>query len=464
MQPTDFTVEAPPNMSIGLLRKFIGPNHPRAKPIERQPMIDTTPVSGTRDFMPEDLQFRTWLFSTWRQVAARFAFKEYDCPILEKQELYKRKGGDDIVNEMYSFVDADSVAVALRPEMTPSLARLILSKTSADHTSLLLPLRWFSIPQCWRFENVQRGRLREHYQWNMDIIGSPSVMAEAELMSAIVSFFKEVGLTASDVGLRVSSRNILNQVLHPIDSDQFAQVCNIIDKWHKLDKDTIRIMLSDKGLSATTVGIIEELASTKTMAQLADVVGTETVAYREMSSLFRAIDDYGISEWISLDVSIVRGLSYYTGIVFEGVYLKGGLRSICGGGRYDKLLSSYGYSKDIPSVGFGLGDCVIREILSLENKLPSIGSCVDDFIVPFDTSMQAHAIRVAKILRAKGRRVDLQINPEKKIGWSFGYGDKNGAQRIILVAPDEWFRGCVRVKDLRFTDGPKEKDVLLADL
>jgi histidyl-tRNA synthetase len=451
-------------MSIGLLQKFIGPNHPRAKPIQRPSMIATNPVSGTRDFFPEDLQFRTWLFSIWRQVASRFAFKEYDCPILEKQELYKRKGGDDIVNEMYAFIDADNVSVALRPEMTPSLARLILSKTNADHTSLLLPIRWFSIPQCWRFENVQRGRLREHYQWNMDIIGSQSVLAEAELMSAIVSFFKEVGLTVSDVGLRVSSRNILNQVLHPIDSDQFAQVCNIIDKWHKLGKDTVKTMLFDNGLTATTIDTIERLANTKTMAELADVLGPETLAYQEMSSLFRVLDDYGISEWISLDVSIVRGLSYYTGIVFEGVYLKGGLRSICGGGRYDKLLSSYGYGKDIPFVGFGLGDCVIQEILSLENKLPSFESCVDDFVVPFNTSMQAPAIRVANILRTKGRRVDLQINPEKKIGWSFGYGDKNGSRRIILVAPDEWSRGCVRVKELRFIDGAKEKDVLLADL
>lgn len=452
-------------MSFGLMQQFLGPDHPRAKPVKPKGMIPTNPISGTRDFAPDDLRFRSWLFAKWRQVAERFAFKEYDCPILESQELYKRKGGDDIVKEMYAFKDADDVPVAVRPEMTPSLVRLVMSKTNADHTSLLLPLRWFAIPQCWRFENVQRGRLREHYQWNMDIVGSSSVMVEAELMSSIVEFFREVGLSSVDVGLRVSSRNILNHVLQPIDADSFAQICNVIDKWHKLEKDTIKRMLSEKGLTSKVIDIIERLAGVTTMSQLGDVIGTDNDAYREMDSLFQVLSDYQLLDWVSLDVSIVRGLSYYTGIVFEGVYLKGGLRSICGGGRYDKLFASYGYNKSMPAAGFGLGDCVIREILSLESKLPVFQYNIDDFVVPFNKSMQSFAIQVATMLRAKGRRVDLQLNPEKKLGWSFGYGDKNGSQRIVLVAPDEWSRGCVRVKYLRVgDDGVKEKDVLVTDL
>ena len=199
---------------------------------KKQAKLDTNPPKGTRDFYPEDMRLRTWLFDQWRSVAATYGFAEYDAPVLESEVLYTRKAGEEVTQQLYNFVDKGNRAVALRPEMTPSLARMVMAKKGG----LTLPLKWFSIPQCWRYERMTRGRRREHFQWNMDIWGVGGAEVEAELLAAMVTFFESVGLKAEDVGIKVNSRLVIGEVLTElgIPEDKFAATCVLVDKLEKV--------------------------------------------------------------------------------------------------------------------------------------------------------------------------------------------------------------------------------------
>ena len=199
---------------------------------KKKAKLDTNPPKGTRDFYPEDMRQRTWLFQQWKDVAKTYGFSEYDAPVLESESLYTRKAGEEVTEQLYNFVDKGDRAVALRPEMTPSLARMVMAKKGG----LNLPLKWFSIPQCWRYERMTRGRRREHFQWNMDVWGVSGVEAEAELLSAMVDFFQRVGLSAADVGIKVNSRLVISEVLTElgIPEDKFASTCVLVDKLDKV--------------------------------------------------------------------------------------------------------------------------------------------------------------------------------------------------------------------------------------
>jgi len=390
------------------------------------------------------MRLRTWLFSHFRETARLFAFEEYDAPVLESLELFTRKAGEEIVGQIYHFEDKGGRAVALRPEMTPSLARLILQKGR----SLPLPSRWFSIPQCWRYERMTRGRKREHYQWNMDIFGLEGPSAEAELLAAVTTFLGRLGLSAADVGIKVSSRKVLQGVLESlgITEDRFVPVCVLVDKLDKLPRDVIEGDLAELGLDSSVIDRIVETMSLKSLDDLAEVLGAEHEAVRELRELFSLAQDYGYDQWLQFDASIVRGLAYYTGIVFEAFDREATLRAICGGGRYDRLLSTFG-GKDIPACGFGFGDVVILELLKDKGLLPDTSRSIDDLVFAFDSDQRAAAASVAQQLRAAGRSVELVIE-ERKMKWAFKRADRVGAARVVLVAPEEWQRGEVRVKDL----------------
>jgi len=432
--------------------------------------FDFAPPSGTRDFFPEDMQMQMWLFSQFREVAASFGFVEYDAPVLEHEELYKRKAGEEITEQMYNFKDKGGAAVTLRPEMTPSLARMVLQLMRAETGAIaaVLPLKWFSIPQCWRFETTQRGRKREHYQWNMDIVGVEGVVAEVELLSAVVAFFEQVGITSADVGLKVNSRKVLGAVLEQagVSEDKFAETCVIIDKLDKIGSDGVLKELADKVQlpEETSRSIVEALGakSLDEFARIAGVSDSEEVA--ELRRLFELAEDYGFGDWLQFDASVVRGLAYYTGIVFEGFDRAGVLRAICGGGRYDKLLTLYGSKKDVPCVGFGFGDCVIMELLEEKKVLPKLQLDVDFVVAPYNADMMGKAMNVARRLRKAGKRVDLYPEAARRVKKAFRYADKVGAQKIAFVAPDEWENGLVRIKDLRSTSEAKQQDVPLEDL
>ena len=401
-------------------------------------------VRGTRDFYPEEMRLRNWLFDNFDEAALLHGFQEYDAPVLESEELYTRKQGEEITQQLYNFKDKGDRKVALRPEMTPSLARMVMSRAGV----LPMPIKWYSIPQCWRYERTQRGRGREHYQWNVDIWGTDEISADAELISVLVTFFRSVGLTEEDLVIKMSSRKVLEEVLGSLGlkGDIFAKTCIIVDKMDKLPADTISQQLSELGLDESSILTIQSTLAIKDMESLGKNLGEESVAVKELTSLFSALEAYGISGWIEFDASIVRGLAYYTGPVFEAHDRAGELRAICGGGRYDKLLSTLG-GKDLPATGFGFGDMVIMELLAEKGLVPELIADIDDVVISLSPELRNAAMSVASSLRNTGRSVDLVLE-EKRLKWAFKHAERTGAERLVMVMPDEWEEGKVKIKNL----------------
>ena len=417
----------------------------------------TQGVRGTRDFYPEDMRVRNWLFERFHSAARAHGFEEYDAPVLETEELYTRKAGEEITQQLYNFEDKGGRKVALRPEMTPSLARMVMERAGA----LALPIKWYSIPQCWRYERTQRGRGREHYQWNVDIWGMDGVEADAELLSVLVQFFQSVGLGSADLVIRVSSRKVLEEVLGSlgISGDIFAQTCIIVDKMDKLPADKIEAQLSDLGLQSSSISTIQSVLSINDLSSLASALGGDSAAVGELNTLFALTDAYGISDWIEFDASVVRGLAYYTGPVFEAHDRAGELRAICGGGRYDKLIGTLG-GKDLPATGFGFGDMVVMELLAEKGLVPDLTNGVSDVVFGMGAELRGAAMQVASALRANGRSVDLVLE-DKRMKWVFKHAERCGASRLVMVMPDEWSAGKVRIKDL---DTGEESTVAAKDL
>ena len=402
-------------------------------------------VRGTRDFYPEDMRLRNWLFQKFHASSLSHGFEEYDSPIIEHEELYTRKQGEEITQQLYNFEDKGGRKISLRPEMTPSLARMVMARSGA----LPLPIKWYSIPQCWRYERTQRGRGREHYQWNVDIWGMEGIEADAELLSVMVHMFKSVGLTHDDVVVRISSRKVLEEVLGSlgIEGDSFTKTCVIVDKMDKLPEETVSAQLSDLGISDSSITTIQSVLSVTDLPELRDMLSPDSMAVSELERLFQLLESYGISDWTKFDASVVRGLAYYTGPVFEAQDRGGELRAICGGGRYDKLIGTLG-GRDLPATGFGFGDMVIMELLSDKGLLPDISSRVSDVVFSMDESLRGAAMEVSSKLRGAGRTVDLVLEP-KKMKWVFKHAERTGADRLVMVMPAEWESGKVRIKDLQ---------------
>lgn len=407
--------------------------------------LDTNPPKGTRDFYPADMRLRNWLFDQWRQTARSFGFVEYDAPVLESESLYTRKAGEEVTQQLYNFVDKGGRNVALRPEMTPSLARMVM----AQKGGLNLPLKWFSIPQCWRYERMTRGRRREHFQWNMDVWGVAGVAAEAELIAAMVHFFRSVGLTSDDVGIKVNSRLVIGEVLSElgIPSDKFAATCVLVDKLEKVAVEAIQGDLEQLGLDRSVVEKLLEVLTNKSIESLKAVLGDDSAAVQELTQFMSLCDAYGIQDWIAFDASVVRGLAYYTGIVFEAFDRKGELRAIAGGGRYDKLLETFG-GEPTPAAGFGFGDAVIVELLKERQVLPSFDSTgIDSVVFAMTSELYNVALDVASRLRAAGQSVDVVLE-NKKTKWVFKHADRQGAKFCVVVGSDEFANGQVAIKNL----------------
>lgn len=326
-------------------------------------------LPGFRDFYPEQFAVRAYIFETWRKVVQRYAFVEYDGPPLEQLELYTQKSGDEIVGQLYNFEDKGGRQVALRPEMTPSFARMVAAKAQ----SLRKPIRWFSIPQLFRYERQQKGRLREHFQLNVDFVGEGHVMADAELISILIEIMREFGFTSEEIRARVSDRQLLNGLLQHlgIEESRWVAVYAVLDKLERQPREVSAEKLAAAGLDAATVDAImgfDTLDFDTLMARYGSSPSVAPHAARFAEYLAFA-EAHGVREWIQFDLTIVRGLAYYTGIVFELFDAVGEFRAICGGGRYDNLLNSLG-GVDLPALGFGFGDVVLGELLRERGKLP----------------------------------------------------------------------------------------------
>ncbi|KAG0488364.1 hypothetical protein HPP92_007175 [Vanilla planifolia] len=397
-------------------------------------LIDVNPPRGTRDFLPEDMRLRNWLFQNFREVSRLLSFEEVDFPVLESEALFIRKGGEEITHQLYNFEDKGGRRVVLRPEITPSLARLVLKQGK----SASLPLKWFTIGQCWRYERMTRGRRREHYQWNMDIIGLSEVRAEAELIHAIVLFFERLGITSSDVGIKVSSRKVLQAMLrrHSVPESLFAEVCVIVDKLGKITIAEIEKELISAGVSFEAVNGIIGVLSIKSISQLEGFLGSDGEAVVDLNNLF----------FYLLNIMATLNVKSLVGKLFDKAFdREGKLRAICGGGRYDRLFSTFG-SDDIPACGFGFGDAVIVELLKEKGLLPDLSRQVDDIVFPLDEELGGMASKIVSSLRRKGRSVDLV--EDKRLKWVFKHAERSKADRLILVGNAELEKGVVRVKIL----------------
>lgn len=424
---------------------------------EKVKMIDLNPPRGTRDFLPAEMRVQKWLFSKFAQVSEMYGFDEIMAPVLENEALFTRKGGEEITQQLYNFTDKGDRPVSLRPELTPSLARIVLKQGKGA----IYPLKYYAIGQCWRYERMTRGRRREHYQWNMDVVGVSDVSAEAELIAALVTFMQRVGLSDKDVGIKISTRSLLAEVLAAagVPDDAFVPVCIAVDKLDKVGEEKVREELAAVGVPDSAATQILAALKVTSLEDMQELLGESTKALDELTELFRMLDARGMSDWLVFDPSVVRGLSYYTGVVFEGFDRKGELRAIFGGGRYDRLMSTYG-GEDIPCAGFGFGDAVIMELLSERNLMPSDAEIrrvlgIPETIVVSATSeaMFDAAGTVAEKLRCRQAdaadgvtRVDLVLEKKKKLKWIFKLCDRVAASTLYLVGEKEWADGQKVVK------------------
>jgi histidyl-tRNA synthetase len=409
--------------------------------------MQTQALPGFRDFYPEDLALRTYIFDTWRTVATRYGFEEYDGPPLEPLDLYTTKSGDEIIGQLYNFTDKGDRAVALRPEMTPTLARMVASQAG----KLRKPIRWFSIPQLFRYERQQRGRLREHFQLNCDLIGEASPLADAEIIAVTVDVMRAFGLGSQDVRVRLSDRRLLNAMLapHRLDDTQTISIYNWLDKQGRTTHAKNLQQLIDLQVPDDVIRMLEFASGARDMVTLEHwLTGPLARAIAaDLQSVISSLDSMGIADFIDLDLGIVRGLAYYTGTVFEVFDSSRAMRAICGGGRYDNLLDAVG-GVSMPAVGFGMGDVVLRELLKDKGLTPTNVSSIDVFLAFITADDVPHVLRLAHKLRDEGLRVEYALNPQA-VGKQLKLADARKARLAVVVGPDEWARGEVMMKDLR---------------
>ena len=371
------------------------------------------PLPGFRDFYPAEMAERAHIMRVWRDVARRFAFVEYDGPPLESLELYTRKSGDEIVGQLYSFTDKGDRQVALRPEMTPTVARMVGARANA----LRKPVRWFSVPQLFRYERAQKGRLREHFQLNVDIFGEADVTADAELVAVAIEIMRALGLSSADVRVRASDRRILTGWLSALGVAEASLpiAYAVIDKLGREPREVAIERLRLGGVPEAALAPILDAAQLTLDDVAARVAGTpaaeQVAAFRRFTDGVNRLTGDGTA-WLAFDLSIVRGLAYYTGIVFELFDAQGEMRAICGGGRYDALLKGLG-GPDIPALGFGLGDVVLGDLLRSRGLLPKEPPGPDFWVIGNAASGIEGAMSVAHELRSAGFAVEYALRAQK---------------------------------------------------
>jgi histidyl-tRNA synthetase len=400
-----------------------------------------------RDFYPDQMRIRNWLFSRWRESATRCGFEEYSSSVVEQEELFVLKSGEEIVNQLFNFTDKGGRRVALRPEMTPTFARMIAAKGGA----LAKPLKWFSIAQCFRYERMSKGRKREHYQWNLDVVGVPEVTAEAELLAVALDALEGLGLSTKDVVVRISHRGLMGAVLEGlgVPQESWPGVFGVIDKRGKESDETLWKLLEAQGVPEAAIRALFSLLDVKTFDpfyELLEAKGLSTASVEDLRTLFGYLEAYGIRDYCEFSPSIVRGLPYYTGIVFECFDRDGEFRAVFGGGRYDNLLELFG-AGPLPSAGLGFGDVVIQGILQGKGLLPGLARRIDFFLVPFSQEERTRAFRIVQQLRKQGFCSDLMLTA-KKLKGALREGARLRAKRVLLLLPDELKQGLLVLRDL----------------
>ena len=394
-------------------------------------------VKGTREFYPREMEIRHWLYKKIEEVASRFGYQEWDGPFLEKIDLYAAKSGEELVKEQsFVFPDRGGELITLRPELTPSLARMVAQKQN----ELVYPLRWWSFGPFWRYERPQKGRTREFFQWNTDLIGVESAEADAELVAVCASFFKATGITPKEVMIKVNHRELMNDELTKlgIQGEQTKLVIRLIDRRDKMDAAKWEATAYDYGLTADQLKGVIALLDNKNLWKQSDY----------MVRFFKALEALGVSEYVTYDPGIIRGLDYYTGIVFEAWDVGGDGRAVMGGGHYSNLIGDVG-GAPLGGAGFAMGDVMADIVLEKYGKLPPSTSFNKTVLVTvFDESLMLDAIEFASALRAEG--IKTICYPETaKLQKQFKYADRMGIEVCAVIGPDEKAQGNVTLKDLK---------------
>ncbi len=403
---------------------------------------------GMRDFYPADMRLQNWIFDHWRAVSRQFGFEEYDAPIFEFLDLYTLKSGEGIVSELFNFEDRGGRRLAIRPEMTPSLARMVAARANA----LPRPIKWFSIPRMCRAERPGRGRLREFFQWNCDILGAGDVLADAEIIAVCVEFLRRVGLSPAHVAVGINSRPLMAAALEtlgipPADSDRAFQ---LIDRFPRLPTEEFERQWNAAHGAALECARLVELLHERSRERFCDLArragGKGIEAADQLNQLIATLDSLGAVEYCEFEPHFVRGLAYYTGPVFEIHARNVDLRAIAGGGRYDQLVGLLG-GPDLPAVGVGMGDVVIVELLSELKLLPQLAQSPDAFVIDADPERLADALRVATRLRQAGLSADVSYR-RAALGKQLKLASSRAARFAVIVGAELGSRGVVAVKDL----------------
>lgn len=393
-------------------------------------------VKGTRDFYPEEMAVRSWLYTVLREVSESFGYQEYDGPFLEKIDLYAAKSGEELVKEQaFVFEDRGGGWVTLRPELTPSLARMVAQKQN----ELIYPLRWWSFGPFWRYEKPQKGRTREFFQWNIDLIGANSVEADAELMAVCIRFFQRVGLKPTQVRVLVNNRRLMDAELQEIGitPEQKSGVFKLIDRREKLPADAWRNYARELGLTGDQFDGIAALLADSDLWKKSP----------EMVRLFAILEKMDMLDYVTFDPQIIRGLDYYTGTVFEAKDMDREGRSILGGGHYDNLVGDVG-GDPLPGVGFAMGDVMVSLVLKKYGCLPVFEFCPAQALVTvFDADLLPTSFALAGSMRQVGIKT-LCYPDAAKLQKQLKYADRMGVRFVVIVGPDEAAEGKATVKDL----------------
>lgn len=393
-------------------------------------------VKGTREFYPESMEVRQWLYSKIRQVSESFGYQEWDGPFLEKIDLYAAKSGEELVKEQaFVFPDRGGDLITLRPELTPSLARLVAQKQN----ELVYPLRWWSFGPFWRYERPQKGRTREFFQWNIDQIGSNTPEADAEMVAICAGFMKAVGVSSDQVKISVNHRKLMERELIAlgIEKEKHKSVFRLIDRRDKMHGDEWNNYGQEIGLSLGDLENLKKLLDDQNLWQKSE----------ELIRIFAALEKMGVRDYVRYDPSIIRGLDYYTGIVFEAWDVTGDGRAILGGGHYDNLVGDVG-GDPLPGVGFAMGDVMITLLLEKFGLLPKVGQLTQTALVTvFDDSLLGQSMALASSLRQDGIKT-ICYNEAAKLPKQLKFADRMGITVAVVLGPDEAARGEATIKNL----------------
>ena len=409
-------------------------------------MAKIPPVKGTRDFYPEKMALRNWILSGWQSISLRNGFLEYDGPIFEHLQLFTQKSGEGIASELFSLTDRGGRDLAIRPEMTPTLARMVNQQFNA----LPKPIKWFSMPRCCRAEKPQKGRLREFFQWNCDIVGTDSTLADAECIFTAVDYLRSVGLTAADIVVRLSSRAMLAALLADLkfNPDEFEKVYVLLDKRPKLSAEAFAELAAEQIPNPDQREKLMQVQSLQSLKDVGELLHTDQAraALAGLSELFDQLNQLGIADYCQFDITIVRGLAYYTGPVFEIFDRQSRLRAVAAGGRYDNLLAGFG-GPQASGTGFGMGDVVLEILLTEKDLLKPKAAEVDFFLIDAEPKLFDQLLQVTAQLRQAGLTAAFDYR-RTSIGKQLKQASALNTRFVIILGAETIESNMVTIKDM----------------